>query len=275
MSQEKTRTSVSQKLINKNLRGIRTTTIGKVLKVLANGWLEIDPQISMVQRDIDTGEETEIALPRMIRVPVGYYKAGGFIITLPTQIGDEGILTFSDRSLDLWKSTGKKAAPNSPRLHDISDAHFTPFPTSEPGAIQNFDTDHLVIGKEDGTAVLTIDRDTGDILLKSPTKITCEAPEVIVQSEIVDVTATTSLTANSPIMDFTASSSFTVTSPIVDFTASSSFEVTSAISTFNGAIVATSAVTGADLKLSGGGPSYSEHAHSGVQSGLSNSGGII
>lgn len=244
MSQEKTRTSVAQKLINKNLRGIRTTTIGKVLKVLANGWLEIDPQISMIQRDPETGEETEVSLPRLVRVPVGYYKAGGFIITLPTQPGDEGILIFSDRSLDLWKVKGEKAAPDSARLHDISDAVFMPFPTSEPGAIQ-FDPDKLVIGKEDGTAVLTIDKETGDILLKSPTKITCEAPEVIVESSTVAVTATTSLTVTSP------------------------------TSTFNGDVTVTGVVTATDFVPGGGEPPYLGHAHSGIDPGPGTSGGIV
>lgn len=183
MSQEKTFTEALQKLINKNLRSVRTTTVGKVLKVLTNGWLEIDPQISLLSVDLIDGAETEEPLPRLVRVPVGYYKAGGMVMTLPTSIGDEGLLIFSDRSLDLWKSTGKKATPNSPRLHDISDAIFLPFPTSEPGAIA-FDFNHMVMGREDGSAVIKINKSTGNILLKSPVEITCEAPLVNLQSPL-------------------------------------------------------------------------------------------
>ena len=201
MSREKTLTEALQKLINRNLRNVRTTTVGKVLKVLANGWLEIDPQISLLSVDLVDGAETEEPLPRLVRVPVGYYKAGGFIMTLPTSVGDEGILIFSDRSLDLWKTTRKKSAPNSSRLHEISDAIFLPFPTSVPGAI-TFDPNHMVMGKEDGTAVIKISKSDGNILLKSPVEITCEAPLVTVKSELTTMSGALEVTGTVTGADF-------------------------------------------------------------------------
>ncbi len=178
MSQEKTLTSLIDKFIRKNLIYTRTMTIGKVLKIVENGWVEVDPQIQLVNADRENGTETNIDINRLVLVPIGYYKAGGFVITLPTSIGDEGILIFSDRSLDIWKSTSEKRPPDSARLHDVSDGVFIPFPTSTGGAIQNFDADNLVIGKEDGSAFISISKSDGSIQITSPVSFTVDAPVI-------------------------------------------------------------------------------------------------
>lgn len=185
MSQEKTRTSVTEKLIRKNLLYTRTMTPAKVLKVLDNGWVEVDPQIQQVHFNRTTGVETPVDIGRLVRVPIGFYKVGGFIMTFPLAIGDEGILLFSDRSLDQWKITGKKGMPDSARTHNVSDAVFIPFPTSEGGAIQNYDTDNLVIGKEDGTVGITINASTNAVNVTSDSSITLTAPIVNVDASNV------------------------------------------------------------------------------------------
>jgi len=249
MSREKTQTSALQRLWDKNQREIRTSTVGKVLKILDNGWLEVQPQISMVKRNPETGEESEEPLPRLVRVPVGFYKAGGFVISLPISVGDEGVLTFFDRSLDVWKSTGKISVPDSSRLHDISDSMFTPFPTSESGAVVN-DPNNMVIGKEDGSSTIKIAKVGG---------------KVTVDTEIYEVNATTSFDINTPTMNITASTEVKMITPKLDV---------SGDVIVGGKVVATGTVSGSD-HLVPGSPSYVAHKHGGVTIGAGISGVIV
>ena len=43
-------TGIDQKLQNRVI-ALRSMTIGRVIKVFANGWVEVEPQIQMVVRD--------------------------------------------------------------------------------------------------------------------------------------------------------------------------------------------------------------------------------
>jgi hypothetical protein len=152
----------------------RTMTVGKVSKVFSNGWVEVDPQIQMVERD-NQGVETPVSIGVLSRIPVGLFKAGGFILTLPVAPGDEGIILFSDRGLSLWKETGKKAPPRETEFHGLNGAVFVPFPTSKPGAIQGFDGANMYVGTEDQSAYLRIGK-TGDARLFAGTKLTLDSP---------------------------------------------------------------------------------------------------
>lgn len=187
MSHEKTRTRAVDKLINRRLREVRTVTIGKVLAIASNGYVDVEPQIQLVRRDPESLEETALDIGRLNGIPIGYYKAGGMVLTLPTDIGDEGLLIISDRSLDVWKATGVKNPPTSPRLHDFSDAVFIPFPTSAGSAFQNYNTDAFVVGKEDLTAFININKTTGAIVCHSDLSVTCEAPTVAVNADNLNI----------------------------------------------------------------------------------------
>jgi hypothetical protein len=152
----------------------RTMTVGRVTKVFSNGWVEVDPQIQMVARD-NQGAEAPVNIAVLSRIPVGLFKAGGFVLTLPVSAGDEGIILFSDRSLSLWKETGKKAPPRETEFHGLSGAVFVPFPTSKPGAIQGFDGSGLYAGMEDKSAYLRVGK-AGDVKVFAGTKITFDSP---------------------------------------------------------------------------------------------------
>lgn len=149
-------------------------TVGRVTKVFANGWVEVDPQIQMVERD-NKGVEAPVSIGVLSRIPVGLFKAGGFVLTLPVAAGDEGIILFSDRSLSLWKETGKKAPPRETEFHGLSGAVFVPFPTSKPGAIQGFDSNRLYVGMEDKSAYLAIGK-AGNVTVHAATQILFDSP---------------------------------------------------------------------------------------------------
>lgn len=151
----------------------RTVTVGRVTKLFANGWVEVDPQIQQVQRI--SGKEVPRDIAVLSRVPIGMFKAGGFVLTLPVAVGDEGLIVCSDRGLGVWKETGAKAPPRETHFHSLSDSVFIPFPTSKPGAIQNYDPASLYAGTEDGTAYLQVSKG-GLAKIHAATKLTFDAP---------------------------------------------------------------------------------------------------
>lgn len=245
MFQRKTRISVVERAITQHARRTRTMTVVRVVRVLANGWVELEPQIQLVARNSETGVEKPIQIDNLLRVPVGYYKAGGFVQTFPTAVGDEGIVVCSDRSLDTWKKTGKAKPPIEYRMHDLSDSVFMPFPTSNDGAIQNYDPDGFYVGKEDKSAYVRIGQD-GKIELVSGVEVEITAP----QNTINGVT--------------TINGATTITDTLS----------VSGIAQFDLTIIAAGAVTAADFGTPGG-VTYLGHKHNGVQVGSDNSGGIV
>lgn len=152
-------------------------TIGRVLRVYSNGWVDVDPQIQRVARNPQTNEETPVDIGRLQRVPIGMFKAGGFVMTLPVAEGDEGILVFSDRSLDLWKTLGRKHMPRESRFHDVSDAVFIPFPTSHAGSIANYDPAGAFLGAEDRSIFLHLSAG-GQATLKA-SQFTVDCPNTV------------------------------------------------------------------------------------------------
>lgn len=172
-----TRSSAAKALVSAEIIALRTMTVGRVLRVYSNGWVDVDPQVQMVKRNPQTRVEVAEDIGRLQRVPIGMFKAGGFIMTLPVSPGDEGILLFSDRSLDMWKSTGRKAPPRDTRFHDVSDGVFIPFPTSHAGSIAGFDIGGAFLGLEDRSIGLHLSSG-GQATLKA-SQFTVDCPDTV------------------------------------------------------------------------------------------------
>ncbi|MDF7679112.1 Gp138 family membrane-puncturing spike protein [Enterobacteriaceae bacterium ESL0689] len=83
--------------------------------------------IDQVMRD-----GVQLALPPLVDVPVGFYRGGGFCVTVPLKPGDEGLAIFSERCIDGWFVSGQQSAPLDTRFHDYSDAFFLPQGSSRP-----------------------------------------------------------------------------------------------------------------------------------------------
>jgi len=70
-----------------------------------------------------------ISLPEIVDVPVCFpvSSGGASFITIPVKEGDTGTLTFFDRDMARWLyGDGKAVEPESFRIHDLTDASFTP-----------------------------------------------------------------------------------------------------------------------------------------------------
>lgn len=90
------------------------------------------------------------ALPECVDCPVSMPRYGNFIITGPVSQGDEGLLKFSERSIDNWWARGGVQEQSEMRMHDLSDGFFEPGYSSKARVPANIATDALEIRTLDG-----------------------------------------------------------------------------------------------------------------------------
>ncbi len=107
----------------------------------------------------------QVSYPPIPDVPVGFLRAGGFAVTVPVKVGDEGTLLFYDRCIDGFYASGKESEIMDFRLHDLSDASFLPGGiTSQPNALGSVFTDGLSLQTDDASTYLRVTN--GKILIK-------------------------------------------------------------------------------------------------------------
>lgn len=78
---------------------------------------EVKPQIKKIYTD-----NTVIALPAIVSVPVVFPRTSRFRLSFPLEEGDGVLLVFSERSLETWLARGEDVAPQDVRKFDLSDA---------------------------------------------------------------------------------------------------------------------------------------------------------
>lgn len=78
-------------------------------------------------------------MPPLYNVPVQHPAGGGAYIHVPLKSGDNCTIKFSDKSLELWKQSGKVSLPQDDRTHHIADAIVEPGlqPLSGPLKVSN------------------------------------------------------------------------------------------------------------------------------------------
>jgi len=76
--------------------------------------------------------------PLIIDVPVFFAGGGLGSLTFPVAAGDECLVLFNDRDIDLWFKNSQVGIPNSNRLHDISDGFALVGFRSEQNALVDF-----------------------------------------------------------------------------------------------------------------------------------------
>nr|WP_282560371.1 Gp138 family membrane-puncturing spike protein [Providencia alcalifaciens] len=107
---------------------------------------------------------SSIALPPLVDVPVGFYRGGGFCVTVPLEAGDEGLAIFAERCIDGWYASGNQSAPLDTRFHDLSDAFFFPQGSSQPNKISDYSSDSLSMQTDDGSTYIRMQK--GKIKIK-------------------------------------------------------------------------------------------------------------
>lgn len=183
----------------------------------------VDIQVMVTQL---TGDNTVVSNPSISNVPYFRLQGGKNAVIIDPEVGDIGIGCFCQRDISSVKKIRGIAPPGSYRTFSFSDAVYF------GGALN-------------GTPEQYIKFDGSGIAVYSPTKITCTAPEILMEAE-------NSITMDTPLVQ--------ITGQMVQTGAKGS-----GATTYGG-------LTNTGGTISSNGIILETHVHSGVEPGGSNTG---
>ena len=135
------------------------------------------------------GKTQQLTLPEIRDIPVVFPRGGGFTLTFPIAAGDECLLVFASRCIDLWWVNGGINNQYEQRMHDLSDGFAIVGPWSKPNVIGSISATTTQLRSNDGT--MYVDVGPSQIKLHHPTKVLIDAPaSEITGTEQVDQAAT-------------------------------------------------------------------------------------
>ncbi|MCO8066091.1 hypothetical protein NI459_00265 [Acinetobacter schindleri] len=117
--------------------------------------VNVQPSIK-IPVHLPDGEIETVELPMLLDVPVMFPCAGGFTITHPIKKGDECLVNFADRNIDLWWQSGGIQDPFDTRKHDLSDGFAFFRPQSQAKKISDISTTDLEIRNDANTCKIQI-----------------------------------------------------------------------------------------------------------------------
>lgn len=208
------------------LRKVNTCAPVKVTAVNASGVAPVgflDCQVMVSQL---TGNDAVVTNPAISNVPYFRLQGGKNAVIIDPQVGDIGIACFCQRDISAVKATRNSSQPGSHRTFSFSDAVYV-------GGILN------------GTPSQYIKFDNDGIMVFSPAKITCQAPQIILEGG-------TGVTIDTPVVK--------ITGQMIQTGAKGSGATTSGGLTNTGGTISSNGVV------------LETHVHSGVSSGSSNTG---
>lgn len=132
----------------------------------------IQAQVSQVD-----GSIMLVDLPVLQDVPVMFQRGGGVTMTFPIKPGDECLVVFSSRCIDLWWQNGGIQLPFENRKHDLSDGFAFFAPQSQPNKISNISDDSVQLRSDDGQTFISLNPEQS--------KVTITASNTLVDSECV------------------------------------------------------------------------------------------
>lgn len=106
-------------------------------------------------------------IPLLLNVPIVLPRAGGFVLTMPIQNGDECLVVFSDACIDAWFSNGGVQNQIEKRRHDLSDAFAIVGTWSQPRKIENYSTTAAQLRTDDGSAYISLSKTEIDLVAPS------------------------------------------------------------------------------------------------------------
>ncbi|HBC94307.1 MAG TPA: hypothetical protein DCZ10_15770 [Pelotomaculum sp.] len=107
------------------------------------------------------GDLSFVNLPLFLDVPIIFPRAGGFVLTMPVQPGDECLVIFGDMCIDAWWSNGGVQNQIEKRRHDLSDGFAILGVWSQPRRVSGYSSSSAQLRTEDGAT--RIDLRPGEI----------------------------------------------------------------------------------------------------------------
>ena len=115
----------------------------------------VQPALREKLRDND-GNISWVNLPLLLDVPLCFPRAGGMVLTMPVQAGDECLVIFADMCIDAWWSNGGVQNQIETRRHDLSDGFAIIGTWSQPRVISSYSTDSAQLRTEDGNTYINV-----------------------------------------------------------------------------------------------------------------------
>lgn len=94
----------------------------------------------------------------VVDAPVGTWRLGGMVLAGELEKGDEVLIVTCEREIRPWWLGGKAHDPQSQRMHAAEDSVILPWISNVKRVISAQAAGTLYLGREDGTAGLTITR---------------------------------------------------------------------------------------------------------------------
>lgn len=213
-----------------------------------------------------------VALPVLLDCPVVYPSGGGGTLTFPIKAGDECLVVFASRCIDGWWQLGDVQNQADMRKHDLSDGFALVGVSSVPKVIPDISTTTVQLRNDDGDAFFELNPTTKDLRLKTPAKVTIDAGnDVLIKSA-------TKVTTEAPAVVIDAAATFLAKAPAISYFGNMTWTgysggagtVNMSNMTFNWTninLIATGGSLSHDARNIG-----STHTHSGVQTGAGNTG---
>ncbi len=110
------------------------------------------------------GTEEWLEIPELVDVPIVFPRAGGYVLTMPVEAGDECLVIFGDACMDAWWQSGGVQNQIDCRRHDLSDGFAIPGPWSQPRTIPGYSTNSAQLRNESGSAYVELAGDTINIV---------------------------------------------------------------------------------------------------------------
>lgn len=221
-------------LIDQVMGGVAICKIVKVVAVtntggdVAAGTVDVLPLVTQMD-----GNGNPVPHETVYGLPYGRIYGGGNAVILDPQIGDIGIVVFADRDSSSVIHSQTQNTPGSGRRFSMSDGLY-------------------VCGILGGVPTQFVQFLASGIVIKSPSSIKLQAPDIQLIAPTVEITATTSVTVNSPQINLNGN---------ITQTAGSG----TGTATLVGPLTVTNDVVA-------GGKSLETHRHSAVTTGINNSG---
>lgn len=132
----------------------RTMNCVKVGQIISFDTVKKTASIQLLfKRVLPSGTIT--SYPVLVDCPVFTLQGGGASIEMPIAAGDQCIVLFSDRNIDVWFKNGSEAAPSNARAHDIADGIALVGINALTSSLMNYDSGKLRIFYGDAEIILT------------------------------------------------------------------------------------------------------------------------
>lgn len=135
---------------------------------------QVQPSVQAQVQNIDQ-TFSWVSLPLLLDCPVQFPSGGGCTLTFPLAKGDECLVVFGSRCIDLWWQNGGIKPQAQLRMHDLSDGFVIPGVSSVPNVQPAISTSAAELRSNDGTVKIALNPTTKAVTVNTPGSVSATA----------------------------------------------------------------------------------------------------